>query len=361
MSEEVSSVTLLDSDEDVSRSVNGETVGAFSSVEFPPDPESLKELLGLPNLFRLLAKGVIFIQNRKASSDQLLCSLKNFSSDPIVFDVIQTHCVKPPTILRRIKSVKSTQQQKVLVIDITGTVGNINKFCTDIVLANRNGRGVWVRGYVRDLSPKVIALFDALFAFDMSDREYEILRTSIAIDKGMISEVNAGGMLFFLNHGRIREAPLLARNPTVIRYAKGDIMDPNWVLVTVEIARFLFNDLKDWLGLNSQDSSIPEKVSQFEILNKNEFESLTNDNTTLMQTIDEAALEAHFYRIKGLRDQIVIHIKNYTDLQTTEAEMGILAPTHVKRGKEKESEAIAKKANELQILLSTVLNRNLQV
>jgi len=185
-------------------------------------PSTVVELLRLEDFYRLLGRSFVFFQNRKESSDFLIETIVGVAEETQDFKFYQTHASGWDTILEKIETC-SDERPQILVIDITGTT-DVNKLCTSIVLAERQRSGIWLRGYIRDLTPRTISLFDALFVFDMSSQEYEILRSAIILPDSTVEQLRKSAsypdfhesVLFFVNYKHLDNAPLLERNPVVL-------------------------------------------------------------------------------------------------------------------------------------------------
>jgi hypothetical protein len=93
-----------------------------------------------------------------------------------------------------------------------------------LALVGRPNFGIWVLGYIRDLHPKDISFFDAIFAFDMAGDEYEILRSAIPLTNELIDQMRESSgdpyvkekVLVFLNYRHVSKVPLLETNPTIL-------------------------------------------------------------------------------------------------------------------------------------------------
>jgi hypothetical protein len=141
-----------------------------------------------------------------------------------------------------------------------------------------------------------------------------------------------------------------------------------FIPIIVEATKFLFDEASQWIAVVRKQTP-PEKSTaetvgdqgQQVVLDKQDFSKLDDDREALKRMLDRTRVESNTYRIKSLVDQIRIHHKNLCDLQETEAEFGALVPHHIRRGIERESEAILDKTQELQDLLSGVYQRKVQI
>lgn len=377
-----SSVKLIDSEPDPS--LITEDIFPFENVGYPTSsvrllyaPNTVHELLRQENYYRTLIKSFIFIQNTKESSDMLIDVMTEVIGEICDFKFFQTHSFKIDSILEEIEKVKhASEKPQVFVVEVTDTEGNITQFCEKIASIDSRQYGLWIQGYIRYLDPRIISLFDALFVFNMSEIEYEILRTAISIPPDLIDEITSFSdtvytdrVLFFLNYRRSINGPLLERNPIVLSRIKEAIVEISpFIPVIVEATKFFFNKASQWLEIVRKRTS-PEKgdsktnrgLDKLAPLDKHLFSGLEGNPEVLKEMIDRTAVASNVYRITGLVEQLQIHYKNLTDHEKTEAEFGALVPQHVKRAIEKESEAIVIKTQELQDLLSLVFQKRLQV
>jgi len=188
------------------------------------NPTTVEELLRLEDFYRLLGRSFAFFQNRKESSDFLIETIVRVAEGTQDFKFYQTHASSWDTILEKIESCSDeSERPQILVIDITGTI-DVNSLCISIALAEHQRSGIWLRGYIRDLTPRTISLFDALFVFDMSSQEYEILRSAIILPDSAVEQLRKSAnypdfhesVLVFVNYKHLDNAPLLERNPLVL-------------------------------------------------------------------------------------------------------------------------------------------------
>lgn len=189
------------------------------------DPKTIVELLDAEDFYRLLGRSLVFIQNTANSSDYLVETLARLCSEVFSFRFIQTHSVSLETLLAELREgTQVAEKPQVWIVDTTKVGEDVGGFGREIAMLSNQHPGIWIRGYIRDLHPKDISLFQALFAFDMSSEEYEILRSSIPIRDELIEQMReySGDLyekekvLAFLNYHHSSNAPLLKVNPTVL-------------------------------------------------------------------------------------------------------------------------------------------------
>ncbi len=376
---ETPSVELIEANVEGTRSPeSGEAgrppdTGVTSVRLWHPPPRAVGELLRLEGYYKNLVKSFVFIQNTKESSDKLVETMVNIIGAAAHFKFVQTHSIGLNSILRMMRKVEASRVPQVFVVDATGMKGDINQFCESLALLEHRQCGVWLRGYVRHLDPRVISLFDALFVFDMSFMEYEVLRSAISLPTGITGEMRGklddkDRVLFFVNYRRSVEAPLIEKNPLVLSQIEEAPMDITPLIpIITEATKFLFDEASQWLEIvrkrtgSKVNASESEEDAGLPVLDRQQFSSLADDFKALRATIDRVAVESSAYRIQGLVEQIQIHYKNLTDLENTEAEFGPLTPQHIKRAIERESQAVLSKTQELQKLLSSVYQKRLQV
>ena len=341
-------------------------------------PKTVGELLQLEGYYRTLVNAFVFIQNTKEASDRLVDTMTSIMGEIGNFRFFQTHTLVIDNVLKEIKKCKDTfGKSQVLIVEITRTEEDINRFCEKIAAIEQRHCGIWIQGHIRYLDPRIISLFDALFMFDMSIDEYEMLRTAISLPTDVIEEIrlppegirSRDRVLFFLNHKRSGVGPLLERNPTVLsQIEEGSVDITPFVPIIVEATKFLFSEASQRLVPIRKQVPSEESVSKIDssngqaaVLDKQQFSRLQGDYEALKKMLDRVAVQTTAYRIEGLEEQLRIHYKNLTDLEKTEAEYGTLVPQHIKRAIERESEGIVDKTRELQDLLSAVYQRKIQI
>ncbi len=347
------------------------------SVRLLHTPKTVGELLRLEGYYRALVKSFVFIQNTKESSDKLVDTMISIIGEISDFRFFQTHTVGIDSILEEIeKSESALGKLQVFIIEVTRAEEDINHFCEKIAAIGQRQYGIWIQGHIRYLDPRIISLFDALFAFDMSTDEYEILRTAISLSPTVIDEIRRPSdgicrdkVLFFLNHRRSNEGPLLEKNPAILSQIEEVPVDVTpFIPIIVEATKFLFNEASQWLAVVRKRATSEDSVSEtrsgeshLAVLDKQRFSSLEGDMEVLKGMLDRVAVETHIYRIEGLVEQLRTHYRNLTDHERTEAEFGALVPQHIKRAIERESGAIVNKTRELQDLLSAVYQQRVQI
>ena len=340
-------------------------------------PKTVGELLRLEGYYRTLVKSFVFIQNTKETADRLVDTMTRIIGEIGDFRFFQTHTVGIDNILREITECKDVLgKQRVLILEVTCAGEDINHFCEKAASIEQRYCGLWIQGHIRYLDPRIISLFDALFTFDMSTDEYEILRTAISLPVDVVEEIRCPSegirrdkVLFFLNHKRSDEGPLLERNPIVLSQIEEEPVDITPLIpIIVEATKFLFSEASQWLDVVRERASSENRVlkttggeGQLMVLDKQQFAKLEGDFESLRDMLDRVAVETTAYRIKGLVEQLRTHYRNLTDHEKTEAEFGTLVPQHVRRAIERESEAIVNKTRELQNLLSAVYQRKIQI
>jgi len=382
LSAESLSVELIDSESD--RPQLTERIRPSETYESCPvsarllhAPKTVGELLRLEGYYRTLVKSFVFIQNTKEAADRLIDTMTRIIGEIGDFRFFQTHAVGVDSILKEIAECRDTLGRwRVLVVEITRAEEDVNRFCQEIAAMEQRHCGLWLQSHIRYLDPRIISLFDALFTFDMSTDEYEILRTAILLPAGVVGEIRRPSesirqdkVLFFLNHRRSDDGPLLERNPIVLsQIEEGPVDITPFIPIIVEATKFLFNEASRWLDVvrerASSENENLETTSGEEplmVLDKQQFAKLESDFESLRKMLDRVAVETTVYRIQGLVEQLRTHYRNLTDHEKTEAEFGTLVPPHVRRAIERESEAIVNKTRELRDLLSAVYQRKIQI
>lgn len=187
-------------------------------------PRTLTEVLEYREFYRVLGQSFVFIQNKKTLSDFLIEAKIQLVRRSFDVRRLDTHSHSPRSIIRRTKDRGTRRQRKppLIVVDTTDSSVNVNKLCESIARVRQCG--VWIRGYVRDLDPRILISFDALLLFDMSLFEYEILRTAICLTEKNIKALKEASnspdlrrVLFFLNDRYQATLPFaLKENPILL-------------------------------------------------------------------------------------------------------------------------------------------------
>lgn len=201
------------------------------------DPKSINDLLDIENMKEILGSSFVFIQNKKDSSTQLLfnnlnCFFPHY--DFIDVDELKINERIPNKLIKVKKrnlignllgeNKRKTVDDKASIMVVEPQSENeLRELCEDISKSKSRKNGIWVRGYIWDLNPYTISLFDAMFVFDMSVNEYEVLRSAIDLTEDLVNEMRSspqdenpkGKVLFFLNREKVIDGPLLLNNPVL--------------------------------------------------------------------------------------------------------------------------------------------------
>ena len=151
-----------------------------------------------------------------------------------------------------------------------------------------------------------------------------------------------------------------------------------YIPIVVEATKFVFDEVGKWIDDVRQRSKKPTPeptestvdvdfgsgvvtgVQSTPKLTQKDFAILEANPSKLEASINVRSAKADAYEIQGLVNQIQIHRKNLVDLETTEAEYGSLTPQHIKRGIEREADAIVEKSARLKGLLEQVYERRIE-
>lgn len=136
--------------------------------------------------------------------------------------------------------------------------------------------------------------------------------------------------------------------------------------VVVEATKFIFDEVGKWIDDVRQRSKkpLPEPTEgtldvKASILTQKDFAVLEANPPELEAAINVRSA-ADAYEIQGLVKMIQIHRRSLVDLETTEAEFGSLTPPHIKRGIEREVDAIIEKSARLKSLLERIYGRRIE-
>jgi len=142
-----------------------------------------------------------------------------------------------------------------------------------------------------------------------------------------------------------------------VKNSDGDIMD-GYSVIVVEATKFIFNELSKWLDrVRKKDTEEGSSVPQ---LTRDNFEELLRNSNNFLTVINKLEAERHHYELQSIVDQLQIHKKNLIDFESVISEYGILVPQHVKRGIEREENAITDKTLRLKLLLETIYSKEIR-
>ena len=140
-----------------------------------------------------------------------------------------------------------------------------------------------------------------------------------------------------------------------------------FIPILVEATRFVFDEVGKWIDDVRQRSKKPASVdtdttvnTKVPALTQKDFSVLEANPSKLKAAINVQSAKAEAYEIQGLINQIQIHRRSLVDLETAEAEFGPLTPPHIKRGIEREADAIVEKSSRLKSLLEQVYGRKIE-
>ena len=156
-------------------------------------------------------------------------------------------------------------------------------------------------------------------------------------------------------------------------------MEAAVVPIIMEATKFFFSEASKWLAkrremadkkpVTTQEEMADKKpvTTQEEIvhydqppLKREDFLEIEKSPQSVLNLVDENMAKTNAYVVKGLVDQIKIHLKNLSDLEKAEAEYGTLVPQHVKRGIEREKNALDEKTIRLKSLLEKIYGRKIE-
>jgi hypothetical protein len=142
-----------------------------------------------------------------------------------------------------------------------------------------------------------------------------------------------------------------------------------YIPLLVEVTRFFFLEVGKWI--DRVRSRLPGKSapqvkpehnfpSPLPPLTEKEFNSLAADQDRLAAHINRHLASAEAYVLQSLVEQIETHRRSLSDFEKAEAEFGVLVPPHVKRGIEREAEAITEKCERLKHQLEAIYDRRIE-
>lgn len=304
--------------------------GGGSAFQSYYAPDTIDEFFEIDGLFQVLAKSLVFIHNRKDSSDWLVKAARKVAGNDYDFRFFQTHMIELPQILEEI-SRPSSGTAEICVVDITSVSESLGTFCETLAGLKELTRGVWVRGYVRDINPSLIQLFDFLFLFDMSDLEFSILRSTISLSSEQIAQMrdyssrasNVDVVLVFVNYGHIKGMPVIAYNPVTLLQIRGykGLMDIKpFVPVIVEATKFVFNEVSKWIG------DVRQRAAQASVrpigstlpVTREEFMTIESDPDSIVSLLNQATTQADVDEIRNLLGQLRTRRSLFLELESQE-------------------------------------------
>jgi hypothetical protein len=140
-----------------------------------------------------------------------------------------------------------------------------------------------------------------------------------------------------------------------------------FIPIIVEATKFVFDEVGKWIDDVRQRSKLPSTQmtqnvadSNTSMLTRQDFAALESNPKSFETSINVQVAQTDAYEIQGLVNQIQIHRRNLVDLEGTETEYGVLTPQHIKRGIEREANAIVEKSARLKSLLEQVYGRRIE-
>ncbi|MBN1618493.1 hypothetical protein JW887_04070 [Candidatus Dojkabacteria bacterium] len=286
-----------------------------AAVRFYPDPITITDLLTVENFYLTLIQSFIFIHNKKDASDHLIDLIKTFMGSLCEFETLQIHTIDSNAIIEQVQSQKKeANKYRIYLIDLTGAIQDIQMFCIRLSSVIKGClHGVWIKGYISDLNPSIISLFDSLFVFDLSDKEYDILRTVISLPVDIAEQMrtttnrifSSNKVLFFINYRQVKNVPKFDQNPKVLKLTKGEnlMSITAFMPVIVEASKFIFNEVSKWIDdIRKKASSkevkmdLPESIKQI-IANE-------SNPAKIATLIDSAATADDIEEMESLMKQI---------------------------------------------------------
>lgn len=189
-------------------------------------PETIEDLLEIDEALVFLTKGIIFFHNKKPSVNNLLGLMANklnsYDEEIKIFKI----GVSQLSLTDINNGAWSEKEKKtLLLVDASenpkSAIVLLKSLTTDMA---DNVPTIWLYGNIEHLSDCLPDAFDALFFFDTSSHEYELIRKRIAISESMIrglrirpvNTLTNEGVILFLNYERRPNAPLLDANPKLL-------------------------------------------------------------------------------------------------------------------------------------------------
>jgi len=189
-------------------------------------PETIEELFEIEDALFYLANKIIFFHNKKPSVNNLLALVTNklYSLDEKI-NILKVDISNLSLEYIRKDFFGIKKQKTVLLVDASQNSKSAVILLKSLTVdKTENLPAIWLYGNIESLLDCIPECFDALFIFDTSSYEHELVRKRIAISESMICglrnrPVNAltnEGVILFVNYERTPNAFLLDANPKLL-------------------------------------------------------------------------------------------------------------------------------------------------
>ena len=181
------------------------------------EPETVGELLADSRVTAFIRTGLVFIHHKRGPFERLMGQLIAPPAADVDIRAIKWDLPDERVIATLARAGRPLRQRRVNLLDFSCDPQRGSHLIRAVAgMARRDG--LWVVGYVADMSSAVLRLFDAYFAFDMALRDYDTLRGVIPISSASIRSLRSaeeetsagsvGAVLVYLSP-QIDGAPLL--------------------------------------------------------------------------------------------------------------------------------------------------------
>lgn len=244
------------------------------------DPRTVTDLLTDKSFFRVLSAGLVFIQDRRASSERLLNAMElRAESDGIRIRREHAREVEYPDLCIElsVKHRRARQRKSIVILDAAGASSELPSLIESVSSAYPHRTAMWVRAHVREVPPHCLQLFDAVFLFDMALHDLEAARTTIPMSsrhvRGLRDQSSARPhgsserVLVYLARDAERDPqlPLLLDNPSLVTMRPDErwsqVSVDSFVPVIVEAVKFVFDRVGKRLDRGEQSSVESDEIS----------------------------------------------------------------------------------------------------
>lgn len=193
-------------------------------VKWVNAPASINELINTEEFFNYLSSSIIFFHNKAPSCidliDNRLKLLKQYSQ----YRKINASYINISSFVNEIST--SNNSDTTIIYEIN--IDDKNKFINLVEYIYSNNVkincGLWIKGYINSIIDYIPQFFDALFIFDTSEKEFDLVKSKLSISDMTVKFLKENqndyhsneSVLFYWNYEKKAEAPSLYINPIVL-------------------------------------------------------------------------------------------------------------------------------------------------
>lgn len=143
-----------------------------------------------PPFRRTVTSSLVFLHNKRPSAD-LLVELATTIQPNVRFELVRASQCDLIDLASSLSAQRASraERRRVLVLEADVPGAEIERFLLAIGSIRHLKKGLWLRGYVSDLRPAVLRMFDVMFMFDMAAAESEQVRSTIPLPRDRMDEL----------------------------------------------------------------------------------------------------------------------------------------------------------------------------